>query len=126
MLLQLVNQDLGYDRGPVLRDISISIHAGDRIALVGESGAGQTAKAANQIVVAGTMVAMCEALVLAQKSGVDPQRVVDACRADLDPVRCVPEGVFQRQACGYVPDGQDHDVRRFSRIRVAFPFRPRR
>ena len=39
MLLQLVNQDLGYDRGLVLHDISISIHEGDRIALVGESGA---------------------------------------------------------------------------------------
>ncbi len=51
---------------------------GKTITWVGESGAGQTAKAANQIVVAGTMVAMCEALVLAQKSGVDPQRVVDA------------------------------------------------
>jgi 2-hydroxy-3-oxopropionate reductase len=45
---------------------------------VGESGAGQIAKAANQIVVVGTMVAMCEALVLAQKSGVDPARVVQA------------------------------------------------
>lgn len=45
---------------------------------VGESGAGQIAKAANQIVVAGTMVAMCEALVLAQKAGVDPARVVEA------------------------------------------------
>lgn len=42
MLLQLVNQDLGYDRGLVLRDISISIHEGDRIALVGESGAGKS------------------------------------------------------------------------------------
>ena len=42
MLLQLVNQDLGYGGGPVLRDISISIHAGDRIALVGESGAGKS------------------------------------------------------------------------------------
>ena len=45
---------------------------------VGESGAGQIAKAANQIVVAGTMVAMAEALVLAAKSGVDPARVVQA------------------------------------------------
>ena len=42
MLLQLVNQDLGYDRGLVLRDISIDIHEGDRIALVGESGAGKS------------------------------------------------------------------------------------
>ncbi len=45
---------------------------------VGESGAGQIAKAANQVVVAGTMVAMAEALVLAQKAGVDPARVVEA------------------------------------------------
>ncbi len=45
---------------------------------VGDSGAGQIAKAANQIVVAGTMVAMAEALVLAQKCGVDPARVVQA------------------------------------------------
>ena len=51
---------------------------GKAITWVGESGAGQIAKAANQIVVAGTMVAMAEALVLAQKSGVDPARVVQA------------------------------------------------
>mgnify|MGYP000505962382 CR=1 FL=1 len=42
MLLELVNQDLGYDRGPVLWDISVAIAAGDRIALVGESGAGKS------------------------------------------------------------------------------------
>jgi 2-hydroxy-3-oxopropionate reductase len=51
---------------------------GKTITWVGESGAGQIAKAANQIVVAGTMVAMGEALVLAQKAGVDPARVVQA------------------------------------------------
>ena len=42
MLLRLVKQDLGYDRGPVLRDVSLDIDAGDRIALVGESGAGKS------------------------------------------------------------------------------------
>jgi len=51
---------------------------GKTITWIGESGAGQIAKVANQIVVAGTMVAMAEALVLAQKSGVDPARVVQA------------------------------------------------
>jgi 2-hydroxy-3-oxopropionate reductase len=51
---------------------------GKTITWVGESGAGQIAKAANQIVVAGTMIAMGEALVLAQKAGVDPARVVQA------------------------------------------------
>lgn len=42
MLLQLVRQDLGYNREPVLHDVSLAIHAGDRIALVGESGAGKS------------------------------------------------------------------------------------
>jgi phosphonate transport system ATP-binding protein len=42
VLLELVNQDLGYDQVPVLRDVSIEIHAGDRIALIGESGAGKS------------------------------------------------------------------------------------
>ncbi len=51
---------------------------GRTITWVGESGAGQIAKVANQVVVAGTMVAMSEALVLAQKAGVDPERVVQA------------------------------------------------
>jgi 2-hydroxy-3-oxopropionate reductase len=51
---------------------------GKTITWVGESGAGQIAKAANQVIVAGTMVAMAEALVLAQKCGVDPARVVQA------------------------------------------------
>jgi 2-hydroxy-3-oxopropionate reductase len=51
---------------------------GKTITRVGASGAGQIAKVANQVVVAGTMVAMCEALVIAQKAGVDPQAVVQA------------------------------------------------
>ena len=42
MLLQLDRQDLGYDRGPVLTDVSLAIHAGDRTVLVGESGAGKS------------------------------------------------------------------------------------
>lgn len=49
---------------------------GKTVTWVGESGAGQIAKVANQIIVAGTMVAMAEALVLVQKTGVDPARVV--------------------------------------------------
>ena len=48
--------------------------------LVGDSGAGQIAKAANQIMVAAQMAAMAELLVFAQKAGVDPFRVVEAIR----------------------------------------------
>jgi phosphonate transport system ATP-binding protein len=42
VLLRLDKQDLGYNRSPVLTDVSLAIHAGDRIALVGESGAGKS------------------------------------------------------------------------------------
>jgi 3-hydroxyisobutyrate dehydrogenase-like beta-hydroxyacid dehydrogenase len=53
---------------------------GKQITYIGDSGAGQTTKACNQIVVAATMAGMGEALVLAAKSGVDPARVVEAIR----------------------------------------------
>ncbi len=51
---------------------------GKRITHVGESGAGQIAKAANQVMVAAQMVAMGELLILAKKAGADPQKVVAA------------------------------------------------
>ncbi len=53
---------------------------GKTITHVGDAGAGQIAKAANQIMVAAQMVAMGELLVFAQKSGADPQKVVQAIR----------------------------------------------
>jgi 2-hydroxy-3-oxopropionate reductase len=53
---------------------------GKSVTHVGGSGAGQVAKACNQIMVAAQMVAMGELLLLAQKTGVDPQRVVEAIR----------------------------------------------
>ncbi len=45
---------------------------------VGPSGAGQIAKACNQLVVMATLEAVAEALMLAGASGVDPRRVLDA------------------------------------------------
>jgi 2-hydroxy-3-oxopropionate reductase len=45
---------------------------------VGDAGAGQIAKAANQVVVAVTIQAVAEALVLARKARVDPARVREA------------------------------------------------
>lgn len=47
---------------------------------VGEAGAGQIAKAANQIMAAAQMVALGELLVFAQKAGADPVKVVEAIR----------------------------------------------
>jgi 2-hydroxy-3-oxopropionate reductase len=48
---------------------------GETITLVGANGAGQTAKVANQIVVALTIEAVAEALLFASRAGVDPARV---------------------------------------------------
>jgi 2-hydroxy-3-oxopropionate reductase len=54
---------------------------GKTITHVGDAGAGQVAKAANQIMVAAQMVAMGELLVFSKKAGVDPRKVVDAIKA---------------------------------------------
>ena len=51
---------------------------GKSITHVGEAGAGQIAKAANQIMVAAQMVAMGELMILAKKAGADPEKVVAA------------------------------------------------
>ncbi len=53
---------------------------GKTVTHIGESGCGQIAKAANQIMVAAQMVAMGELLVFAQKAGADPRKVVEAIR----------------------------------------------
>jgi 2-hydroxy-3-oxopropionate reductase len=53
---------------------------GKTVTHVGAAGAGQVAKAANQIMVAAQMVAMGELLVFSQKAGVDPQKVVEAIK----------------------------------------------
>lgn len=56
---------------------------GKNITLIGDNGAGQTTKVANQIVVALTIEAVAEALVFASKAGVDPARVRQALMGGL-------------------------------------------
>jgi 2-hydroxy-3-oxopropionate reductase len=51
---------------------------GKNIVRVGDHGAGQVAKACNQIVVAVTIEGVAEALTFARKNGVDPGKVRDA------------------------------------------------
>jgi len=48
---------------------------GKNITLVGDNGAGQTCKVANQIIVALNIEAVAEALLFAARSGADPERV---------------------------------------------------
>lgn len=48
---------------------------GQNVSLVGESGSGQVAKAANQIIITLTRAAIGEAMFLAMKNGADPENV---------------------------------------------------
>jgi 2-hydroxy-3-oxopropionate reductase len=51
--------------------------------LVGDTGSGNTTKLANQIIVALNIAAMSEAMVLATKAGVNPEKVYNAIRGGL-------------------------------------------
>ncbi len=56
---------------------------GKNITRIGEVGAGQTAKVANQIIVALTIEAVAEGLLFAQRAGADPARVRQALTGGL-------------------------------------------
>ena len=50
----------------------------ERVVRIGESGAGQTCKVCNQMVIGGTLAAVSEAFALARKAGVEPGLVRQA------------------------------------------------
>jgi 3-hydroxyisobutyrate dehydrogenase len=54
---------------------------GKNIIHIGPHGAGQTTKLCNQIAVALNMLAGCEAIMLAAKSGIDPRKMLEAISA---------------------------------------------
>jgi 3-hydroxyisobutyrate dehydrogenase len=54
---------------------------GKKVALMGESGAGQLTKLANQILVVGNIIGVCECLVFAKKAGLDQKKVIDSLSA---------------------------------------------
>jgi len=56
---------------------------GSSAVLVGDIGSGNVTKLANQIIVALNIAAMSEAMVLATKAGVDPEKVFHAIRGGL-------------------------------------------
>jgi len=72
---------VGGDASALEKVMPIFQSMGKTITHVGEAGAGQVAKAANQIMVAAQMVAMGELLVFSKKAGVDPRKVVEAIKA---------------------------------------------
>jgi 3-hydroxyisobutyrate dehydrogenase len=50
---------------------------GKTISYMGEAGAGQHTKMCNQILIAGTMIGVCESLLYADKTGLDEDAVID-------------------------------------------------
>ncbi len=62
---------VGGDENAFARVLPILPHLGKNIARVGDAGAGQIVKAANQIIVALTIEAVAEALNFCEKAGVD-------------------------------------------------------
>ncbi|MBI5842195.1 MAG: NAD-binding protein [Chloroflexi bacterium] len=72
---------VGGDASALEKAMPVFQAMGKTITHVGDAGAGQVAKAANQIMVAAQMVAMGELLVFSKKAGVDPRKVVDAIKA---------------------------------------------
>ena len=69
---------VGGEASALEKAMPVLMAMGKMVTHVGDSGAGQVAKAANQIMVAAQMVAMGELLVFSKKTGVDPRKVVEA------------------------------------------------
>ena len=71
---------VGGEASALEKVMPVFLAMGKTVTHVGEAGAGQVAKAANQIMVAAQMVAMGELLVFSKKAGVDPRKVVEAIK----------------------------------------------
>jgi 2-hydroxy-3-oxopropionate reductase len=64
---------------------------GGSVTLVGDIGAGQTTKLANQIIVAINIAAAAEALTMGKKAGVDPEAIFNAIRGGLASSQCLED-----------------------------------
>ena len=71
---------VGGPREALVKAMPVFEAMGKSITHIGDTGTGQIAKCANQIMVAAQMVAMGELLVLAKKSGADPEKVIQAIK----------------------------------------------
>ena len=74
---------VGGDEAALERARPVFEALGSTITHIGGSGAGQVAKACNQLVVGSTIEAVAEAYVLAKASGVDPDQVLEALKGGL-------------------------------------------
>ncbi|MBN2398355.1 MAG: NAD(P)-dependent oxidoreductase [Deltaproteobacteria bacterium] len=68
---------VGGDRDAFERALPLLRLMGKEITHMGDPGAGQHTKMCNQILVAGTMIGVCESLLYAARQGLDEQSVID-------------------------------------------------
>jgi 3-hydroxyisobutyrate dehydrogenase-like beta-hydroxyacid dehydrogenase len=73
-----------------------------RITRVGELGSGQTLKLCNQLIVASNLVAIAEALTLAEENGLDPGILPDALTGGF--ADSIPLQIFGRRMAAHVTD----------------------
>jgi 2-hydroxy-3-oxopropionate reductase len=74
---------VGGDEAAFKKVEEILLIMGSSAVLVGAIGSGNTTKLANQIIVAVNIAGMSEAMILAQKAGVNPRKVFEAIRGGL-------------------------------------------
>jgi 2-hydroxy-3-oxopropionate reductase len=79
---------------------------GKTIVHAGESGAGQVVKACNQIVVAGIIEAVCEALLLGSKAGIDPANILRVLNGGLAANRVIDVRGASMIAHDFTPGGR--------------------
>lgn len=96
---------VGGDEAAFSRCLPIFQALGKTTVYVGKSGAGQIVKACNQIVVALTIEAVSEALVLGSKGGVDPAKILQVLGGGLAANRVMelrgPEMIAHQFAPGF-------------------------
>lgn len=72
---------IGGDEEAVTAVMPLFQTLGKNIVHQGGPGAGQHTKMCNQIVIAGTMIGVCESLIYAFKAGLDPARMLESIRS---------------------------------------------
>lgn len=88
------------------RCLPIFMALGQTIVHVGENGAGQVVKACNQIVVALTIEAISEALVLGSKAGVEPEKILHVLGGGLAANRFMEQRGPSMLARDFAPGGR--------------------
>lgn len=76
---------------------------GKHIVHIGDNGAGQVAKACNQIIIAESIIAVSEAIQLAKASGVDPAKVREALLGGFAGSRVLEIHGKRMLDCDYAP-----------------------